>query len=507
MNGDATVLAVDAGMAGDRISSMLSIPEDECAVVIARAGETVEDLDLLAYAEDGSVVGIDEAPDRTPAILICPPHPPRVWVAARIAAGHGLVALGAARVKPNEAQRAARLYGIRHAAGATTNQSEMVRNLEERLAEHRRELGGAWQEVRREVLALDPRVPTRATVTVDEGRCLDVLVVPSDEVGHVDVTAVDATGAIVGRAQSSGRDRYLVLCATSDTPVTLELRPHSGQGMGVLLASRTRPGSESDLEIEPTRIDAFPAADLAEEVASAQRALRRSGYPNGRAVLSGTLEVGRRSSYELTLPEGCSRLDLLGGAPLRGLRAWVWSPGGELVSTTTAGGRGLLFVCGRGGAARLDAEATLRPGPFTVLLNAEPGAPAPLVEAPLAAGRLLANVVERGVLRRGAEIGLVRKYTLSETSLEAIELTVPFGRCMDVAMALDRGALGAEIRLVATSTGKEIAFGRGPHATSARVCALDAESAQTNLKTRAELRVAAGSGVALVSTRMLSPAR
>jgi len=507
LNGEAAVLAVDAGMAGDRVSSLLTIPEDECAIVIARAGETVDDLDLLAYAEDGSVVGIDEAPDKTPALLICPPHPRRVWVAARIAAGHGLVALGAGRVQPNEAQRAAKVYGIRHGNGPATNQPEVIRGLEERLAEHRRELGGAWQDIRRVPVPLDPRVPTRVSARVEAGRCLDALVVPTDEVGHVNVTAADANGAIVGRAQSSGRDRYLVLCATSDTPLTLELRPHSGRGMGMLMFSRSRPGSETDLEIEPTRIDAFPATDLGEEIARAQRELRRAGYANGRALLSGTLEVGRRTSHEITLPEGCSRLDLLGGAPLRGIRAWVWSPGGDLISTTSAGGRGVLFVCGRGGTARLDAEATLRPGPFTVLLNPEPGAPAPLAEAPLAAGRLLANVVERGVLRRGAEIGLVRKYTLSETAFETIELTVPFGRCMDVALALDRGAIGAEIRLVAASSGKEIASGRGPHATSARVCALDAESAQTNLKTRAELRVASGSGVALVSTRMLSPAR
>jgi len=35
--------------------------------------------------EDGAVLGMDEGPDKTPALLVCPPHPARVYVSARIA--------------------------------------------------------------------------------------------------------------------------------------------------------------------------------------------------------------------------------------------------------------------------------------------------------------------------------------------------------------------------------------------------------------------------------------
>jgi hypothetical protein len=501
-----TVLAVEPGMTGDRVSSLLEVPDDVCGLVIARGGPTIEDLDLSAYAEDGTPVGADEGPDKEPALMLCPPHPRRIWVSARIAAGHGLVALGAGRVRPADAARARRVYRVK--AGPDDPQTSIgsIPQLDEKLASHRRDIGGNWQDVRRAPIPLDPRTPTRVSASIEAGRCLDALVVPAPDVGHVELLATDVNGAIVGRGQTAGRDRFLVVCATAETALALEIRPHSGRGMGLLLLSRTQAGSERDL-IDPLRLDAFPTNELPQALAGFKERLERAGYRGGRSLLNGALEVGRRSSFPLHLPAGCSRLDLVGGAPLRGMNAWVWSPQNELAAALASGGQGSLFVCGRGGPMRLDAEATLRPGPVALLLHHEAGASTELAKSPLAASRLLAQVVERGVLRRASEVGLVRRFDLSEAAIEAFEITVPFGRCMDVALGLDKGAVGAEIRLVSAASGKEITLGRGPHATSARACALDADSVRENTKTRVELRVAAGAAAGLVATRMLSPVR
>jgi hypothetical protein len=297
-----------------------------------------------------------------------------------------------------------------------------------------------------------------------------------------------------------------VVCAAVETSLALEVRPHSGRGIGLLLLSRTQAGSERDV-LDPVRLDAFPASELPQALTTFKDRLERAGYRGGRNLLTAALEVGRRSSFPLSLPAGCSRLDLVGGSPLRGMNAWVWSPQNELAATLSSGGQGSLFVCGRGGPMRLDAEATLRPGPFALLLHSETGASAELAKSPLAASRLLAQVVERGVLRRASEVGLVRKFDLSEAALEAFDVTVPFGRCVDVALGLDKGAVGAEIRLVSGASGKEITLGRGPYATSARACALDAGSVRENTKTRVELRVASGAALGLVATRMSSPTR
>ena len=46
--GNAQVLAVEAGVAGDRISALLEVPETDCAVLISRGTTSVDDVDLFA---------------------------------------------------------------------------------------------------------------------------------------------------------------------------------------------------------------------------------------------------------------------------------------------------------------------------------------------------------------------------------------------------------------------------------------------------------------------------
>ena len=145
---NTSVVAVDAGVAGDRVSGLVEVPANDCAVLIARAGPSVEDVDLLAYGEDGSTVGTDEGPDKTPALLVCPPHPTRIWVTARIAAGHGLVAVGVQRLSQTDAPHVAQSYGINDAADAASRVRSWP-GLDEHLEAHRREVGGEWQDVRR----------------------------------------------------------------------------------------------------------------------------------------------------------------------------------------------------------------------------------------------------------------------------------------------------------------------------------------------------------------------
>lgn len=504
---NTSVVAVDAGVAGDRVSGLVEVPASDCAVLIARAGPSVEDVDLLAYGEDGSTVGTDEGPDKTPALLVCPPHPTRIWVAARIAAGHGLVAVGVQRLSPTDAPHVAQSYGINDVADAASRVRSWP-GLDEHLEAHRREIGGEWQDVRRVAVPLDARVPTRVSTQVDADRCLDVFVAPSDDAGHIELVALDASGSIIARAASSGRERALVLCSPLETAVSLELRPQSGRGVGVLVLSRSRGDTELDGDADVTHVELFPSGELAAEVAALEARLsEQAGYTKGKPLVSGTLEVGRRNSFTVNVPKGCVRLDVIGGKPLRGIEAAAWTPQGELVSRGQGGGSAVLFACGMGGPLRIDAEATLRPGPFSVVMHTEAEVPNSLLVAPLAAGRLLGHMVSHGVLRRPGEVVQAQEMQLSDSSIRSLDLTVPFGRCVDVALALGADALGAEIRLVSVNRGLEIASARGAHAASTRVCSLDASTANEHLKTRAELRVSVGKGIGLVATRMLTPAR
>ncbi|HEV8244155.1 MAG TPA: hypothetical protein VGP93_00165, partial [Polyangiaceae bacterium] len=414
--GDAQVLAVEAGVAGDRIAALLEVPETDCAVLIARGTSTVDDVDMFAYGEDGAVLGSDEGSDKAPALLICPPHPRRIYVSARIAAGHGLVAIGAERVAVKDAEKAAALYGVRHRPGEIARRLSVWPGLDEQLEQHRRGMGAKWVDVRRVAVPLDSRMPTRVSAGVDADRCLDVFVLPSDDVGYLDVTALDERGAIVGRAPSAGRSRTLIVCSPAQAGLTVEIRPHAGIGLAVVMLSRTSEESERDIDPRAPRFDLFPTGTI--EDAKSRMPLKQKP---ARRVASGSLEVGRRSSSELDLASGCSRIDVVGGAPLRGIEAWLWSASdGSLLASERGGGKAILFACSHAGKARLDIEALARGGPYVVEVAPEPDAPPLLSENPLAASRLIARMVNRGVVTAAADVGAVQKLSLEPTKLGEI---------------------------------------------------------------------------------------
>lgn len=504
---DASLLFMDAGTAGDRVSGLLEIPEASCAIVIARGGASVQDLDLAAYGEDGSVVGIDEAPDKTPTLTICPPHPRRIWISARIAAGYGLVAVGAERVSPRDLARAQAHLSSNAGAAAGGTSGSRIDKLEQRLQEHRNQLGGSWQEIRRVAIPLDVHTAARVSARIEADHCVDAFVLPGPQVGSLQLSAVDPSGAILGRGNHSGRERYIVACSASETPITFEARPQFGRGLGTLVLSKTLAGSEEELSPVVTRVEVFTRAPLSEALKESEATLAESGYRPGRPVATGTLEVSRRTNSSVALSQGCSRLDVVVGSPLRGIAASVWSDSGSLIAQDRSSGNLPLFVCGPAGSVRLELEATLRSGPYRVLLRQEAGTHAALVAWPLAASRLLSSLLERGIVRRASEVGLVTPLDLSPTELSRIDVTVPFGRCVDLTLALGAETSGAEIRLISAITGQEIDFSSGPHLARARVCSLDADGSRDHLKTRAELRVSAGRGKALLATRLLSPSR
>jgi hypothetical protein len=501
--GESVVVAVEAGAAGDRVSGMLALPEKECGLLIARATASVEDVDLFAYGDDGTVLGADEAPDKTPALIVCPPHPARVYVSARIAAGHGLVALGAQRVAPEQALRVARAVGARGLIDDPKQRLEAWPGLDDRLAEHRRMIGAKWQDLRHVAVPIDARLPTSVSAAIDDKGCVDILVVPSDEVSHLDVAAVDLDGRIIGRAAAVGRERALIVCGPTRTALTVEIRPHAGRGLAAVVISRLTEG-EHDLDAQALRYDLAPTGDLANAREKNAARLEHYGYDKVKAKVigEGSLEVGRRASVAVDLPAGCARLDVLSGAPVRGVEAWLWSADGSLLGSERGSGQVTLFACGRGGKARLDTEALTRPGRYAVELRREADTPKLLDEHPLAAGRLLARMSSRGVIRSAAQVGAARMIELNSTRFEAVDLLVPIGRCVDVTLALGPGATGAEIRLVDTADGKELGLTRGTYSASARACALDRTG---TLNARAELRAGAGQTRALTATRMLSP--
>ena len=500
--GDAEVLVVEGGVAGDRISSLLEVPEGDCAIAIARATPSVDDVDLFAYGEDGAMLGSDEASDRAPALLICPTHPRRIMLMARIAAGHGLVAIGAQRVALKDAERAGAAYGVRYRPGEIARRMTVWPGLDERLEQHRRSVGGSWVDVRRVAVPLDARTPTRLSASVEAERCLDVLIAPSDEVTALDVVVLDEDGRILGRTENAGRDRAVVVCSPIPASITLELRPHAGIGLAVVIMSRSREGSEQQIDAAVRRLEIFASGSVAEERKRRESGLARAGYEAGRVVASGTLPLGTRSSFSLDLPKGCVRLDWVSGAPLRGVEAWIYGADGALLASDQ-GAAPELFRCGEAAKVRFDAEALSRPGPFALELRQERGTPPVLDQNPLAASRLLSRMFERGVITNAKRVGAVYAHDLSSTALARRDLVLPFGRCLEVTLAVGAGGESPEVRLLGRD-GTEIGSARGTNTASVRACAL-AGSTGAAPEIVAEMRLVSGHATGLLTAHLVDP--
>lgn len=503
--GKSVVLAAEAGIAGDRVSTLLEAPQDACVVVLARGSETVEDLDLLAYGEDGTPLGSDEAPDRSPSLMVCPPHPGRIFVAARIAQGHGLVVIGAEQVPVSAAKQAAERYHVKPRDPGDPARLKAWPGLDELVLRERARIGGKFQDLRRVALALDSTLPTTLPATIDAGRCVHALFIPSDDVSHLDVAALDERGRILGRAVGSGRQRALVVCSPTTSDVTFEIRPHTGRGLAVAALSRSIAGTESEIEGEVIRRDVYPSSPLKVELTAAQARLRALGYPATKPLADQlALGVGRRTASPIELQKGCTRLDVIGGAPLRGIDARLWSDSGQLLAEAAGGASTTLFTCGTG-KARLDVSALLGPGPVAVLASREPDAPVELSNAPLAGGRLVSRMVARGVLRRADAIGKVNELSLTAEQLTTLPFSVPLERCLDIDVAIEGGASGVELRAIDQQTQVELDAAVGADAASTRLCAYG-RGAAGSLEARVELRTTSGTARALLATRLLSPA-
>ena len=498
------ILTAESAAAGDRLEHLVRVADDGCVLLLARGSESVQDIDLFAYGEDGRVWGADEAPDSTPGLLVCPPHPHRLYVVARVAAGQGLVAVGAQPVQAKDASRVAGSLELGQGRTQDAHRFEAWPGLDEKLQARRRQLGSSWQDVRRVAVPVSPHVPTDLSATLEANHCLDVLVVPSVEVAHLDVAVVDGEGRIIGRAGAAGPDRALLVCSATATPITVEIRPHSGEGLAAVVLSRSMEEGSEQFAGRTLIHDVAPTLPVSEVRREHAAHLARAGYGPGKVVGRGDLSIGRRLSVTVPLSAGCHRLDVLGGYPIRGLETWLWTPTGKLVAHDRASATALLFGCGPRGNYRLDAEALSLPGPFVVEHRDEVGTPKLLESHPLAASRLLHVMTSRGVIGRAAQVGAARAFALSPVELQRMEYKVPVGRCVDFTLALDAGASGAEIRLIDAGSGDELVLARGHHVASARACALKRSN---TLRVRAELRTQAGETEGLVATRLLSPRR
>lgn len=483
---------------GDRTGAFVSVPEGACALVLARGSASVVDVDLFAYEDDGATFGVDESSDAHPAVLICPPHPKRLFVSARVVSGGGLVGIGVQSVPQSALAAVERVAGTRGRSGGETGRLESWPGLEAKLIAHRAWLGGTWEDVRRAALPVAPRAATRMTVPLESNRCVDVFVSPGEEVGSLEVVAEDVTGRIVARGRDRGRDRALVLCSDVAAEISIAIRPRVSTGVVALVASRSQPGASALIAPAARAEYVVENRELADARSALEKRLNNKGYGAAKPLSTARATLGTRTPVNVDLPAGCARIDVIAGKPLADVGAALWDEKGTLLTEGRGGSGVTLFACGSARSTRLDVEAFARPGPYAVEVRKSNVAPPVLVAHPWAASRLLALLDAGGenVSLRAAENAV--HIALDAQTRTNVPFDIPAKSCVEVIAALDKVGTGLDLRLVDTSTGENTVT-RGRFFVTERRCAADSP-----VKGIAEFRLSAGKADALVLTRTLA---
>jgi hypothetical protein len=495
-----SIVASGEAVEGERVGAFVEVPRDMCLLAYARASSSIDDIDLAAYADDGTPVAADEAPDPHPTILLCPPHPDRVYVAAHTAGGEGLVAVAAQLVAPDRAGEVGHAVGARGAIGPGIRAAEAWPGLDDHVRAHRDALGGKWEEFRKVALSLDARAPAYVSFPLEADQCTDVVIVPDDDVALLEVEALDEAGHVVARAKEGTREKTLTICSPIALGGSLSIRPHVGQGLAAIVLARAKGDTARDLSQKPDI--AWSAGVLPLDVTRGQKnqELAKLGYAPPVVSPAGTLVLGRRTQVPLEVagPAGsCARIDVVGGAPLALLEGTVWDGAGSLVTQGDGAAQLTLFACAHG-KARLDLEARGRPGPFAVLVRTERWQNAAFTAHPLAAARMLARASEGpSRLLEGAPLG-VRAMALDSTRLSSFDEAVPAGKCVRVAVGADGPGTGVELRIFDKSVSDEVDRSHGERAAAVRACAPPAAAGVF----RVELRATSGRVDVVVGERL-----
>jgi len=476
---------------GDQVGSFVEVPQDECMLAVARAGRSVRDVDLVVYSDGGDRLASDEAPDPRAAVLICPPHPRRVFVAARLVTGPGMLALGVMSVPAAKADGVARAVGVRGRPGEDTGKLSAWPGLEKKIRDRRAAVGSRWEDVRRAALPLDPRAYTALSMVLPANRCLDVLVTPSSAIGGIEALVLEESGRVVARGKPPGRDRTFLLCSAVRQTLTLLLRPRSSSGVAAVVVGRSPEGAVDELATRAWVDAATPVVPLAQAVKRHRLRTKALAMGAPTQLAKATLGAGAPTVMKVDLAKGCSRIDVVGGKPLAQFTAELWSQDGRLLSRALGGETAALFHCGPAGKARLEVGARERGGPIAVDVRVDDGPPQVLLDHPLAAARLLQRLEARRGPVNVASLAAAKVITLAADTRGSLVIEVPAGQCHEIVAAAAGAARGVELRL--GGAGGEATLHRGDRVANERVCA-----GQDKLRLKLELAVASGAAKLLV---------
>jgi hypothetical protein len=485
----------------DWTGGFVDVPRDDCLLGYARGSASIEDVDVAIYSEEGTQLASDEGRDVHPTVVLCAPHPDRVYVAAHIVEGEGFVVVGAQLVPKDRATIVARALGARGAIAEGPRPAEAWPGLDDAVRAHRQALGGKWEDFKRVALSVDARLPTFVALPIEADQCVDAVIVPDADVALMDVEAFDGEGRVLARAREGAGARTLTVCSAISMPGSLSVRPHLGRGLAAVVLGRARGEAARDLSVRPDVAWSVGTKPLEAATTARNALLAKSGYGAPSFAMTGSLVLGRRVSVPLDvrlLHGGCARIDVVAGAPLALVDARVWDDAGSLLGSAEASLSLAMFACAKVGL-RLELETRGRPGPFAVLVRQEPWKAPAFWTRPLAASRMLARAAAGpDMLLEGTEAAL-RELSLDNERVSAWVESVPAGHCVRVTIGAEGAGAGVELRASDPNDGTDYDRAEAAYAVTVRACA----PPNIARDVRFEARASAGRMNAIVGERSL----
>lgn len=438
--GALQVVGLGVRNTGDSLDGFAFLPHGSCALVYARGGGSIVDLDLFAYADDGTQYGSDEAPDDLPTLIFCAEtRNERIFLAAKVAQGQGPVAIGLHDVPKKSRQAFVDLVGARQKVSKLGPDAEPWPALNEKVSDHLQALGGTWRDVRRVALPIDARVPTRLDAHVPPSRCLDVLTVPEDEYFQVEVTASDATGRILARGTEHEDSRYLVFCADEQGAIIhLEFRPQSGQGL-VLVAqsSSVQPGAQLDFQLDLAHVIML-GSSRSPLWSAGSKGVKSYPFPlQGGSIRNHTIKAS-----------GCARHSIVIDESVELVRATVraWSEQGDLLAEGLNHFGGALVVC-HTGTVELEIESDQSVAHARLVSIPAEEQSTTFSTLPLASSRALSRHDALTPFNRRDMKLEVTALELLENKPQTLPLQLPSDACTTIALGLTASNGWVELRL------------------------------------------------------------
>jgi hypothetical protein len=195
----------------------VSIAAGHCALFVAIASPTVDDLDAAVYSAGGSALVEDDGSDARPVLTLCAgPEPLDVYYSVHAYQGAGAFV---ARIFQRPALAEDELVTL--ADGGPSPLTEQSRQLRKR----------GFEDAAAPVdLALEPASPVRMAMRVAAGQCYTLVAEGRDGLENVSMRLLDAGGRELAFGVGDGELAALQYCAEESSDYGVELVADRGQG-------------------------------------------------------------------------------------------------------------------------------------------------------------------------------------------------------------------------------------------------------------------------------------